>query len=166
MCSFQHRGHIGAQPPSLECMQPSLMSKWRQCVGDESSRPFDMSWECPCLTGSLRGDSSVEEVGSRPHWPPLHPSLEHLSIHHFYVLVTSENTVSLKRGEGHPKGRARWRWVCSFLAPLGLWSGVIWDWISIFLKGLLAGNAKELFFFFFLLVTLGMEQNTAPKKTF
>lgn len=30
MCSFQHRGHTGAQPPSLECMQPSLISKWRQ----------------------------------------------------------------------------------------------------------------------------------------
>ena len=52
----------------------------------------------------------------------------------------------LKGGEGHSQGRVSYRWVHSLLTPLGLWSGEIWDWTSIFLKGLLAGNVKKSLF--------------------
>ena len=52
----------------------------------------------------------------------------------------------LKGGEGHSQGRVSYRWVHSLLIPLGLWSGEIWDWTSIFLKGLLAGNVKKSLF--------------------
>ena len=51
----------------------------------------------------------------------------------------------LRGVEGHSKGRVSYRWEHSLLAPLGLWSGKIWDWTSIFLKGLLAGNVKKSF---------------------
>lgn len=98
---------------------------------------------------------------SAPLVSSFHMSQEHLSIYHFYVSVTLD-ILGFERLEGHSKGRVSYR-AHSLLAPLGLWSREIWDWTSIFLKGLLAGNVKKSFY---LLVTQKIEQKKKKNKSY
>lgn len=91
------------------------------------------------------GGSAMWEMGFRYHQPffiharsmyqSLPPPLLYFSNFGEYCILT-------QRGRTHQE-RVSCRWVSLFLPPLGLWSGVIWDRTSIFLKTLFAKNAKK-----------------------
>ena len=98
-----------AWPLTLQSMQPGLITQRRWVQG--SARKWaqlgaDLLWAYSPLIGTLRGGSAMEEMRSQHHWSPLHMSQEHLSICHFYVSVTLENTVFWKGEKGTP--RAGW----------------------------------------------------------